>query len=197
MPPSVPKPARVSMSRRSKLLIGLAFVPACLVGVLIVLRVCGLLRPFLVPAEAMTPAVSAGDRVLMEGMTFVVRSPRRGDVVVFRSDGIAALPAGIYIKRIAGEPGDHLRISDGQLFINGKQVCLSNALGQIVYDLPPQFETLALQTDVTVPSGCYFVLGDNATNSFDSRFWGSLPHSNIIGRVALCYWPPERVGGAK
>ena len=186
------------MSRRSKLIIGLALIPACLFGALIGLRLCGLIRPFSVPTGAMTPAVSGGDHVMMEGWTYIARQPRRGDVVVFRTDGIAALPpATFYVKRIAGEPGDHLRISKGKLFVNDKQVSLSNAMGQIVYDLPPSAGTFSPMTDLTVPEGCYFVLGDNSTNSFDSRFWGSVPRGNILGRVAFCYWPAQRAGWVK
>jgi signal peptidase I len=89
--------------------------------------------------------------------------------------------------RIAGEPSDHIRLSEGKLFVNDKQVSLSNAVGEIAYDLPPHAETFSLKTDLTVPDGCYFVLGDNSTNSFDSRFWGSVPRENIIGRVSFCY----------
>jgi signal peptidase I len=83
------------------------------------------------------------------------------------------------------------------LFINDRQVSLSNAVGEIAYDLPPHSEMFSLQTNVTVPSGCYFVLGDNSTNSSDSRFWGSVPRASIIGRVSFCYWPPRRFGGVK
>jgi signal peptidase I len=186
------------MSRRVKMLIALALVPAFCFSAFVVLRVCGLIRPFSVSTGAMTPAVSAGDHIMMEGTTFLSRQPRRGDVVVFKTDGIASLPsATYYVKRVAGDPGDHVRISGGKLFINDKQVSLSNAVGEIAYDLPPQAAALSPQTDLTVPSGCYFVLGDNSTNSFDSRFWGSVPRGNIIGRVSFCYWPPERVGGVK
>jgi len=186
------------MSARSKLLIGLAILPACFVGALIMLRLCGFVRPFSIPTGAMTPAVSAGDHVMMEGMTYIARAPRRGDVVVFRTDGIAALPpATFYVKRVAGEPGDHLRISEGKLFVNDKQLSLSNSMGEIVYLLPPMAGTLARKTDLTVPDGSYFVLGDNSTNSLDSRFWGSVPRGNIIGRVSFCYWPPPRIGGVK
>jgi signal peptidase I len=146
----------------------------------------------------MTPAVSAGDHIMMEAISFLSRQPRRGDIVVFKTDGIATLPpATIYLKRVAGEPGDHVRISGGRLFVNDKQVSLSNAVGEIVYDLPPNAATFSPLTDLTVPTGCFFVLGDNSTNSFDSRFWGSVPRANIIGRVSFCYWPPERVGGVK
>jgi signal peptidase I len=135
---------------------------------------------------------------MMEGVTFISRQPRRGDIVVFRSDGIASLPpATLYVKRVAGEPGDHVRISGGKLFINDSKVSLSNAVGEITYDPPPQAVHSSLQTDITVPSGYYFVLGDNSTNSLDSRFWGSVPRDNIIGRVSYRYWPPGRIGGVK
>ena len=196
--PPLPQPQRASTSRRTRLRIGLALIPAFVIGALIVLRICGLVRPFAVPTRAMAPAVSAGDHVVMEGMTFLTRKPHRGDIVVFRTDGVALLPpAQFYIKRIAGEPGERLRISEGKLFINEKQVALSNAVGEIAYDLPPSAETFASKTDLTVPDGCYFVLGDNATNSFDSRFWGSIPRGNIIGRISFCIWPPQSVGGVK
>jgi len=135
---------------------------------------------------------------MTEGMTFLVRKPRRGEIVVFRTDGVASLPpAQLYVKRVAGEPGDHLRISEGKLFINDKQVSLSNAVGEIVYDLPPGADRFLPKTDLTVPDDCYFVLGDNSINSLDSRFWGSVPRGNIIGRVSFCYWPPERAGAVK
>lgn len=197
-PPPLSRPQRTPLDRRSKLLIGLALIPAVFVGALILLRILGLVRPFSVPTGAMTPAVSAGDHVMMEGMTFVARKPRRGDVVVFKTDGIASLPpATIHVKRVAGEPGDHLRISDGKLYVNDKHVALSNVTGEIAYFLPLRAETFSLKTDVTVPDGHYFVLGDNSTNSFDSRFWGSVPSENILGRILFCYWPPQRVGGVK
>lgn len=186
------------MSRRVKILIALAYVAVFCYGALIVLRVCGLVRPFSVPTGAMTPAVSAGDHIIMEGITFLSRQPCRGDIVVFKTDGIAPLPpATIYVKRVAGEPGDHVRLSAGKLFVNDKQVSLSNAVGEITYDLPPIATAFSPQTGVTVPSGCYFVLGDNSTNSFDSRFWGSVPRGNILGRVSFCFWPPKRIGGVK
>ena len=75
---------------------------------------------------------------MMEGVTFIARQPHRGDVVVFSTDGIDSLPpATFYVKRVAGEPGDHLRISEGKLFVNDKEVSLSNAAGEIVYHMPP------------------------------------------------------------
>ena len=197
-PPPLPKTMRAGKSRHTRFLIVLALLPLVFIGPLIGLRICGLVRPFSVPTGAMTPAVSAGDHVLVEGVSFLSREPQRGDIVVFRTDGIASISkATFYVKRIAAEPGEHVRISDGKLFVDGKQVSLSNAVGEIEYNSRPGFGRLSPQTEVTVRSGCYFVLGDNSTNSFDSRFWGSVPRRNIIGRVAFCYWPPHRIGAVK
>ena len=197
-PPPLPRLRPDSWGRRTKLLIVLALIPGLIGGALTVLRSFGLIRPFSIPTRAMAPAVSAGDHVLMERITFIARQPRRGDVVVFRTDGIASLPPRqIYVKRVAGEPGDHLRISEGKLFINDKYVALSNSTGEITYNLPPGLAALSPKTDLAVPSDSYFLLGDNSTNSSDSRFWGSVPRENIIGRICVCYWPPKRIGGVK
>ncbi len=158
MPPPLPPPQSHRLDILSKLLIGLAVPPAVIVGALIVLRVFGLVRPFSVPTGGMAPAVSAGDHLMMEGVTFLGRKPRRGDVVVFKTDGIDSLPSEqIFVKRVAGEPGEQLRISDGKLYVNGRHVALSNATGEIAYLLPPLAGSLSAKTDVTVPDGCYFV----------------------------------------
>jgi len=186
------------MSWRVKLLVVLALLLSLGFGLFFVLRACGLVRPFSVPSGAMAPAVSPGDHIMMEGLTFLSRQPRRGDIVVFSTDGIASLPhATFYLERVVGEPGEHVRISEGKLYINDKLVSLSNGVGEIAYMLPPGAAGRATQTDMTVPGDAYFVLGDNSANSLDSRFWGSVPRGNIIGRVALCYWPPSRFGGVK
>lgn len=146
----------------------------------------------------MAPAVSAGDHIFTEGVSFLFRQPRLGDVIVFKTDGITALPPRqFYVKRVAGRPGEHVRLADGKLFVNEKQMSLSNALGEIVYDLPKGLGGAAPYTDMTVPADSYFVLGDNSTNSLDSRYWGGVPRKNVIGRVWFCYFPPPRAGKVK
>jgi signal peptidase I len=192
--PTPLQPARVPQNRPTRI-IALCFIVAGIIGTLLLLRISGLVRSFFVPTGAMTPAVSAGDHVMMEGVTFLSRQPRPGDIVVFKTAGIALLPPGqIYVKRVAGGPGDKVRLSEGKLFINDKQLSLSNALGEISYHLPPVTAGVSVQTNVSIPQGCYFVLGDTSTNSYDSRFWGTVPRENIIGRISFCYWPPRRVG---
>jgi signal peptidase I len=116
---------------------------------------------------------------------------------VFKTGGIERLPPGqFYVKRVAGEPGTHVRISDGRLYINEQQVTLSNAAGPITYDPPPGIASPP-HADVTVPEACYYVIGDNSTNSLDSRFYGGVPRENVVGRVLFCYWPPKRAGWVK
>src|SRR5947207_9760666 len=113
MPPPSPRTQRTPLERRSKILIGFVLINAVLVGVFIVLRTFGLIRPFSISSGGMAATISRGDHVMMEGITFLARKPRRGDVVVFKADGIDSLPPGtLYVKRVAGEPTEHLRISD-------------------------------------------------------------------------------------
>jgi signal peptidase I len=198
VPPPLSKQKQSFIDPWSRLLIRLAVVVGVLMAALGGLRVAGLICPFSMPTGSMEPAILPGDHMMMEGFTFLARKPRRGDLAVFKTDGIPGLPpATTYVKRIAGEPGDHLRISDGKLYINDKQVALSNKAGEIVYLLPVGAEAMSPQTDVMVPDGHYYVLGDNSTNSSDSRFWGCVPASNIKGRMAFCYWPLRRFGNAK
>jgi signal peptidase I len=146
----------------------------------------------------MSPAVSSGDHVFMEGISFLFRPPRRGDIVVFRTEGIASVPDGtFFVKRIAGQPGEHVQIGDGDLLVNEKRVVLSNAMGKINYVAPAYTGSSLPFTNLTVPGDCYFVLGDVSTNSYDSRYWGTVPRKNIMGRVFVCYWPPGRMGTTK
>ena len=198
IPPPLPGAQRTSLGWHVKLMIGLGVVVTVLFVALLVLRICGLVMLFDVPTGGMSPAMSPGDHAIMQGISYVAREPHRGDVIVFKTDGIPSLPSGqFFVMRVAGEPGDQLRISDGQLYANSQRVTLSNAAGAITYVPPQSLDKPTRQIEVTVPPAHYFVLGDNSTNSLDSRYWGSLPGNNIIGRMEFCYWPPRRVGWVK
>lgn len=193
-PPPLPPEQRAGRSWRAKCVIAIGLIPGVIIGTLTILRLFGLLHLYYIPYGSMTPAVSRGDHIVAEGLTFLRRSPRRGEIVVFKSQDKPPLASGFYIKRVAGLPGDHLQISDGELFIDDNLVTLSNKEGKIVYDMPPNAISFLLQTNVTVPDDCYFLLGDNSTNSLDSRFIGSIARDDIKGRAVFCFWPPARIG---
>jgi signal peptidase I len=159
----------------------------------------GLLHAFSVQAGSMTPAMARGDQFVMEGLTFLARKPRRGDIVVMKTDGIAVLPpGGVYIKRVVGEPGDRLRLSQGTLYVNESPVTLQNEAGAIRYlSVRGERFLTSIGDLVTVPENHYFLVGDNSADSADSRIWGSVPAKNIMGRVAFRYWPVARAGRVK
>jgi len=183
------------LSWRIKCLIAIACTPAILYVALIILRLFGLFHPFSVPSKTMIPAISPGDHIAEEGITYMIRNPRRGDIVVFKLPDTQFLtPGTFYIKRVVGLPGDHVQLSDGKLFIDDKLVTMSNDEGSIVYDTPRHPPWFLLKTNVTVPEGSYFLLGDNSTDSLDSRFYGSIPRKDIKGLIVCRYWPPARIG---
>ena len=126
------------------------------------------------PTGSMTSAVSAGDHIFMEGVGFLFRQPRLGEVIVFKTDGIPSLPPGqFYVKRVASRPGDHVRLADGKLFVNEKQVALSNAFGEIVYDLPKGPAGITLCSATIPPTAWTAVIGTASRAKISSAAFGS------------------------
>jgi signal peptidase I len=95
--------------------------------------------------------------------------------------------ASLFVKRVAGLPGEKIEIRDGHLFANGRQLSEQDGIPAVPYVAHPAASYI-------VPEGAYFMLGDNSRNSFDSRYWGSVPRANIQGRVARIYFPFSRAG---
>lgn len=155
-------------------------VGAVVLAAIIVLFVA---RAFTVDGPSMQPTLHTGERLLIDKVTYRLRDPHRGDVVVFRypSD-----PRQYYIKRVVGLPGDEIRITGGLLHINGTAIHEEYTIGPIFGEYGPY----------TVPDGRYFVLGDNRNNSEDSRSHrvGAVPRDLIIGRALVRYWPLPRTG---
>ncbi len=148
--------------------------------------------------------VTAGDHVFIERISYLFSKPKRGDIVVFRTEGIPTLPPGtFYIKRIAGLPGERIRIAPPFLIVNGHEVMeppifktiSTSSGGYAGFQLAgPVGGRLSKPTDeITLGPHEYLVLGDNTQNSFDSRFWGAVPERNILGRVTRIYWPFTRI----
>jgi signal peptidase I len=146
-------------------------------------------------------AIDTGDQVFVDKCSYNFVKPHNGDVFVFRTNGISAIRpdpiAGppFYIKRLAGLPGDQLRIDPPSLYINGKKAecygferVMSARPPYRGYALGQQYLSKTDQT-YTVPRDGYFALGDNSYNSFDSRYWGPVPDENLVGRGLFVYWP--------
>ncbi|MCV6615977.1 MAG: signal peptidase I [Cellvibrionaceae bacterium] len=171
-------------------------------------------EPFQIPSPSMVPTLEVGDFILVNKYTYglrlpVVRTkvmdlnqPKRGDVMVFFPPH---KPDTYYIKRVVGLPGDHIRYTNNVLYINGEQ-----APQELLASLPPArpvyelaSENLdgvehAIRKNITptrfgkhgewnVPEGHYFMMGDNRDNSMDSRAWGPVPESAIVGK-AFAIW---------
>jgi signal peptidase I len=191
-PPALPKPvkSRTGIVFLALILLSLAVWPAMVA--------CNVARLFSIPSNGMSPAIQRGDKVVMKGY-MLGRAPRRGEIVVFKTDNLpkGALwnvpPGQFFTQRVAGEPGDRLRIEAGELHINDNPVALSNAFGKITFVPGPMNGA----SNIIVPPNSFFVLGDNGTNSLDSRYFGPVGRKDIIGRITTCYWPRDRAGAVR
>ena len=157
--------------------------------------------------------VSSGDHLFVDRVSIHFKPLKRGEVFVFNTEGLYSslgtpLAGYYYIKRLAGLPGDTLRIQDGHLYIRPKNentfrpaewfnpafVKVYSGLGG--YQGHHGMGRLEENVEFTVPDDCCFALGDNTANSLDSRDWGPLPLKNIIGRALFVFWPISRRVGA-
>ncbi len=156
----------------------------------------GLIRTYAVPSNGMAPELKARDHLVAEGLTLFARKPRRGDVIIFRTDEIPGLrEKTIYAQRVVGEPGDRLRFEGDKLFVNGEETEMRNSEGPIKYIWPSVSPNFGRPWEQEVPRGFYFTVGDNSANSMDSRSFGPFPAKNVVGRAVFRYWPLSRIGG--
>jgi signal peptidase I len=187
-----------------------------------------LAEPFRIPSGSMMPTLLVGDFILVNKFTYGIRlpvlnkkiielnEPKRGDIVVFR---YPKQPSVDYIKRIIGLPGDKIAYYDKKLHVNGtpiNQVSLGRYQGvgqgedmtgaeHLLEDLNGVEHSILIRDGVTsaegvyvVPEGNYFVMGDNRDNSNDSRYWGTVPEENLVGKAFFIWmswdWQHKGVG---
>lgn len=138
-----------------------------------------------IPSRSMAPTLEVGDQVIVNKLSYRLRDPRRGDIVVFSPTPELQKQNlnNDLIKRIVAVPGDTLEIRPHQLWVNGQAVREPEIQYSQDYSYGP----------VTLGQGQYFVLGDNRTNSYDSHFWGTVSKQNLIGQAWLRIYPINRI----
>lgn len=215
------------LTQKEPLLVEYAHSFFPIVFVVLILR-SFIAEPFRIPSGSMMPTLLVGDFILVNKFTYGIRlpvlhtgivelnKPERGDIVVFR---YPKNPSIDYIKRVVGLPGDRVAYYNKKTYINGKlskQVSLGRYQGvgqgvnmtgaeHLVEDLagiehsilieqgPPSVEGVFI-----VPEGQYFVMGDNRDNSNDSRYWGTVPEENLVGKAFFIWmswdWQLKGIG---
>jgi signal peptidase I len=157
-------------------------------------------NPYRIPSASMEPTLHCArgesectaqfsDRVLANRFIYRFVDPKRGDIVVFETPQHAQREcgaSGTFVKRIVALPGESWEMRGGQVFINGSRL--------VEPYVTPERRDGDTQPPKRIPENHYFVMGDNRGSSCDSRVWGPLPRSSLIGKVFAVYFPPRRIG---
>ena len=160
----------------------LAFVVLGVIGALLLVRAL-VAEPFSIPSQSMAPTITRGDHVLVDKLAYRGGElPATGELVVFRSPKTDE----IMLKRVVALSGQRVEIRDGLLYVDGRRRVEP-------YTDPDAIDSVFFGP-VTVAPRAVFVLGDNRFDSTDSRRYGSVPASALIGRARARIWPPSRWG---
>lgn len=144
-------------------------------------------QPHKVSGSSMHPNFKDGDYIITDKLTYKFDEPKRGDIVVFKNPKDESVD---FIKRIIGVPGDHVKVQDGKIYLNGEILEEPYLPGTITN--PGSF--LSEGSEVVVEDGRYITIGDNRSASSDSREWGFITRQEIIGKVFFRYWPASEIG---
>ena len=136
------------------------------------------MQGFCVSGACMQPHLFTGERVLANKLAYYLSAPKRGEIVIFEYPKDLTQ---IYVKRVIGLPGETVAMQAGLVSINGRLLAEPYKTYEAHGDMAPRL----------IPSGQYFVMGDNRDVSDDSRYWGDLPRHDIVGQAVACYWPPS------
>lgn len=200
-----PSPAR-SKRRRFGFVGELPFLLLVAFALALVIKTF-VVQAFFIPSESMQNTLNPGDRVLVNKVVYHLHPPRRGDIIVFSDPnptstgdrnpaqafwhwlteglGVSTNPEKDFIKRVIGLPGELVEGKNGFVYVDGKPLDEPYIRAKDARPFGP----------VRVPSGKLFVMGDNRTDSKDSRYGlGFIPYDNVIGRAFVVIWPPSRIG---
>jgi signal peptidase I len=193
-----------NLSKRQRSVIDWVLTLVFAVGIVLALK-AWVVNPYRIPSASMEPVLhcarpgpgceaGSSDRVLANRFIYHFRDPKRKEIVVFNAPERAALlcQSGVYVKRIIGMPGDRWEERNGYVYINGKRL-------DEPYVQPDRRDNESLQlSDIlpgatVIPKDRYLMMGDNRRQSCDSRRWGLVSRSALIGEVFLTYWPLGRI----
>jgi len=151
-----------------------------------------LLQAFWIPSGSMIETLHVNDRVLVNKLSYRLHDVNRGDLVVFEKPSLASGDINDLIKRVIALPGETLTLVNGEVYIDGVRLDEPYVLGKPSVperDFIPNCDNTPAPDRCTVPAGFMFVMGDNRTGSSDSRTFGPVDESLIVGRAFLKVWP--------
>lgn len=171
--------------------------------VIVAIVVAVLLRTYVVatysiPSGSMEPTLQVGDRIVVDKLSYELHGVDRANIIVFSTpptEDCAGPPVADLVKRVIALPGETISLSDGRVYINGDvlpEPWLPPAVRAQTYPGPSQ-APYALHHPYRVPQGDVYVMGDNRTYSCDSRYWGPVRESTIVGKVDVRIWPLSRL----
>lgn len=140
-----------------------------------------IIQTSVVPSGSMIPTIEIGDRLFVSKFNYKFRTPYRGEIVVFRSPDHDGRD---FVKRCIGLPGEKVELINGQVFIDNVPLIMP---GVVLH------EDVTNYGPVVVPEGSYFMLGDNRAHSRDSRYWGYVPQTQLIGKALFTFFPFSRM----
>ena len=165
-----------------------------------------IVKPYRIPSESMTDTLLVSDRIIATRFLYHLKDPARGDVIVFQPNGEGDQPFltdqvadTVFVKRLVGMPGEIVGARDDRVYVCDGQAApevtrpIEQTTGCRYLDEP---YVSSVQDDFgpeQVPDDRYFMMGDNRADSDDSRNWGPIRRSQIIGRAFMTYWPLSRI----
>ena len=194
VPGSTPSSSRGS----SRWLIEWVAVVVVVIALTLVLRML-VVQTFEIPSGSMLPTLQIGDRITVDKLSYDLHGVHRGDIVVFNRPALLLTNESYLVKRVVGLPGETISARNGQVYIDGKLLAQpwlpkgpQSYTGPLAADTNPRFN---MPGPVTIPAGHLFVMGDDRTDSEDSRYFGPIPESSIVGRAFAVVWPLSQIKG--
>src|SRR5665213_2321616 len=144
-------------------------------------------QTFFIPSGSMEPTLQIGDRIIVNKLAVTWGTIHVGDIVVFKAPPAenCGEPVTDLVKRVIGVPGDSLKSKGNTIYVNNRPLdetwTHTEPLGGAI-------------TPITLKANQYFMMGDNHSNSCDSRMWGTVPRSDIVGKAFVRIWPLSRIG---